>query len=68
MTPRQYFESYLTRNGGPVHVSAKLDIPYPTIAAIGNGRRGIGKDLAQRMAAADKSLDPMILVWVKRTR
>lgn len=66
--PRAYWDSYVEKNGGPTGVSEKLDIPYPTIAGICNGNRGIGRKLAQRMAKADKKLDVNVLVWVTPTK
>lgn len=64
MTPRDYWNQYVERHGGPAGVSIKMRVPYSTIAAICNGSRGIGRRLAQRMAEADPSLDPTVLVWV----
>lgn len=68
MDPRLYWQQYVTRTGGASAVAAKLDIPYPTIAAVCNGQRGIGLRLATRMAAADASLDPSVLVWVRPSK
>lgn len=64
MTPREYWQHYVERIGGPAKVADHLSIPYPTIAAVCNGRRGIGKVLARRMKAADPILDESQLVWV----
>lgn len=65
-TPRMYWDEYVHRNGGPAGVSAKLSVPYSTIAGICNGSRGIGRALAERMADADAELDARVLVWVRR--
>lgn len=62
---RQYWQEYVDRIGGPVQVAEKLGIPYSTIAGVCNGSRGIGHDLAERMAKADPDLDQMVLVWVR---
>lgn len=64
MDARPYWNTYTEANGGPVGVAAKLGIPYSTIAGICNGSRGIGRELATRMADADPELDAKILVWV----
>ena len=63
--PRAYWQNYVDRKGGPAKVADELGIPYSTIAGICNGNRGIGRDLADRMAKADPELDPMLLVWVR---
>lgn len=68
MTPNQYWEHYVEVNGGPTRVSERLGIPFPTIAAVCNGTRGIGKNLATRMHQADPMLDPKVLVWVSAKR
>jgi plasmid maintenance system antidote protein VapI len=65
MTPREYFTTYIERNGGPAKVAEALDIPYSTIAGVCNGSRGIGKKLAARMKSADPLLDEGQLVWVE---
>ncbi len=64
MDSRTYWNSYVEANDGPTGVSAKLGIPYSTIAGICNGSRGIGRELAKRMAEADSELDAGRLVWV----
>lgn len=65
MDERGYWNHYVSENGGPTGVAEKLGIPYPSIAAICNGQRGIGHDLAERMSKADPILDPKKLVWVR---
>jgi len=64
MNARTYWNQYVQKNGGAASVATKLGIPYPTIACICNGSRGIGRVTAQRMANADSSLDKSILIWV----
>ena len=64
MEPRDYWSNYVERHGGPTSVAARLDIPYSTIACICNGSRGIGRELARRMADADPELDASVLLWV----
>lgn len=64
MTPREYWDHYVEKNGGPAKVAAMLDIPYPTIAGVCNRSRGIGRKLADRLHAADPLLDRDQLVWV----
>ena len=63
-TARSYWDAYVQSCGGAKPVSEKLSIPYPTIAGICNGNRGIGRGLARRMAEADPMLDVNRLVWV----
>jgi len=65
MTPREYWNSYVERLGGPAAVAEHLCIPYSTIAAICNGTRGIGRVTARRMVEADPALDRKILLWVE---
>lgn len=67
MTAREKWTQYVTENGGPTGVANKLGIPYSTIAGVCNGSRGIGRQLAARMAQADDSLDASWLVWVEPT-
>ncbi|NID14350.1 hypothetical protein [Luteibacter yeojuensis] len=65
MTPRLYWQEYVTRNGGRRTTADRLGLPYSTVASICNGYRGIGRALAERMVAADPSLDASILIWVR---
>lgn len=65
MDARDYWNTYVEQQGGATAVSAKLGIPYSTIAGICNGSRGIGHDLALRMVAKDPLLDASKLVWVR---
>lgn len=65
MTPREYLARYIHDNGGVPATALKLGIPYSSLAAISNGNRGIGKDLADRMCRADPLLDRNRLVWVR---
>lgn len=68
MDARKYWDTYVSQHDGPVGVSARLSIPYSTIAGICNGSRGIGRGLAARMAKADPLLDANKLVWVRALR
>jgi len=68
MDARKYWLDYVERNGGLTEVSEKLDIPYPSLASVSNGQRGIGKAMAARMVAADASLDASVLIWVRPTK
>jgi len=65
MTPRQYWNDYVKSHGGAARVAERLGIPFPTIASVCNGRRGIGRALATRMVASDRKLDREILIWVE---
>lgn len=65
MDARAYWNAYVKQHGGPVPVHIRLGIPYSTIAGVCNGSRGIGHDLASRMAKADPLLDAAKLVWVR---
>jgi len=68
MNPRQYWQDYVDRHGGPSGAATRLGLPYSTVAAITNGTRGIGRDLARRMQRADPSIDAHVLVWVEPGR
>lgn len=65
MDARTYWTEYVDRHGGPARVAERLSIPFPTIASVCNGSRGIGRNLAERMAGADPELDRNVLVWVR---
>lgn len=65
MTPRLYWQSYVDRFKGNRAVAEHLGIPYSTITSITNGHRGIGRELAGRMVAADPTLDASVLIWVR---
>lgn len=67
MDARTYWKAYVEKKGGPTKVAELLDIPYSTIAGVCNGSRGIGRDLAARMAAADPKLNASLLLWVRAT-
>ena len=68
MDARTYWQDYVDRSGGLQAVAEKLDTPYSTIAGVTNGSRGIGRELARRMAAADPTLDENVLIWVEPVR
>lgn len=64
MDARTYWNHYVEQKSGVAGTASHLGLPYSTIAGICNGSRGIGRRLAQRMAAADPILDKDMLVWV----
>lgn len=68
MDARNYWLEYVNRCGGLKATAEKLQSPYQTIASITNGHRGIGRELAQRFAAADPMLDATRLIWVRATQ
>jgi hypothetical protein len=69
INPRARWDAYVARKGGVKAVSEALGIPYPTIACITNGSRGIGHRLANRMASrSNGELDAEWLVWVRPIR
>ena len=68
MSERDYLNAYIERNGGVAATAARLGMPYPTLAAIKNGTRGISPKTAQKMAAADPLLDASRLVWIRQTK
>lgn len=69
MKPRKYLLTYVKDAGGIPAAASKLKLPYPTLAAICNGTRGISRGMAERMAKASSGLlDPTILVWVTATK
>lgn len=65
MDARAYWAHYVERHGGVPQTADALGIPYSTIAGICNGSRGIGRELARRMAVKDPLLDETVLVWVR---
>jgi hypothetical protein len=65
MNPRSYWDAYAGRFAQISDLAGHLGIPYPTIYAVCKGQRGIGRALAERMVAADPSLDASILIWVR---
>ncbi len=67
MTPRQYWNEYVDRQGGNSELSRRTGIPYSTLAGVSNGTRGIGKKLAQRLKESDPLIDAAHLVWVQPT-
>jgi len=68
MNARHYWDRYVQAIGGPAAVATHLDIPYSTIAGVCNGSRGIGRNLARRMARKDPMLDEAKLIWVEPIR
>ena len=68
MDARAYWQTYVDRCGGVMETAEHLKTPYSSIAAICNGSRGIGRELAQRFSAADPLLDENVLIWVRPTK
>lgn len=66
MDGRAYLKKYVSKRGLPASATA-LSIPYPTLAAICNGTRGISKGMAKRLAEnSGGELDANKLVWVEQ--
>lgn len=65
MTPREYLAEYVERQGGTPQAAARLGLPYPTLASILNGHRGVSARMAKRMAEADPLLDANRLIWIR---
>lgn len=69
MNGRDYINKYVDKYGGLRATSKKLGVPYPSLAAIINGTRGIGKNMALRLEKGSRGeLDPKNLVWIKQTK
>lgn len=68
MTPRDYLNTYIANHGGVPATASRLGMPYPTLAAIQNGTRGISPKTAKKMAEADPLLDANKLVWIRPTK
>ena len=54
---RDYFLRYVERKGGVNALSVDSGIPYPTLACVCNGNRGIGRHLANSLVKYDAKLD-----------
>lgn len=66
MDARKHLADYVDEIGGKPAAAKALGVPYSTIAAICNGTRGVGKDLAKRMADSSAGrLRAEILIWIK---
>ena len=68
MTPREYWDHYVERRGGLRKLADESGIPYPTLACVSNGSRGIGRKLADRLGSFDPLLDQSQLIWVTATK
>jgi hypothetical protein len=69
MDSRDYLMKFVDECGGKPAAAKQLRIPYSTLAAICNGTRGIGKRLAERMAANSAGkLSASRLIWVQADR
>lgn len=65
MDARKHLNDYVEEVGGRPSAAAALGMPYSTLAAICNGTRGIGKELAKRMAEASNGrLRADLLIWI----
>ena len=68
MDPRAYFLALVENAGGLPAAAKAWAIPYPTLAAVANGGRGISKRLAQRISTGTRGIaDASRLVWVEPT-
>lgn len=66
MDPREPLLRYVETCEGRPQASEKLGIPYSTLAAICNGTRGVGKDLAQRIEERSGGvLKAEQLIWIR---
>jgi plasmid maintenance system antidote protein VapI len=65
MNPRSYWQAFAARFETVADLAEHLGVPYPTVYAVCKGQRGIGRALAERMVAADPTLDVNVLVWVR---
>lgn len=69
MDPRSPLLQYIDACGGKPQAAKVLDLPYSTLAAICNGTRGVGKDLARRLEeASGGQLNAQQLVWIRPAR
>jgi plasmid maintenance system antidote protein VapI len=67
MEPRDYFLGLVEKAGGLPAAAVAWGIPYPTLAAIANGGRGISKAMAERIANSSHA-EASRLVWVRATK
>lgn len=66
MDPREQLRIYVQGIGGCPAASKKMGIPYSTLAAILNGTRGVGRNMACKLeisSAGRLAADRMI--WIK---
>lgn len=69
MDEREYLRAYLATLGSVPKAAEKLGIPYPTLAGVLSGYKGVGRDLAERLQVASNDfLDANRLVWIRPTR
>jgi plasmid maintenance system antidote protein VapI len=68
MDERPYLKALVKQAGGIKAAAEKWGLPYPTLASLMNGYRGISPKMAQRIAAADPMADAKRLVWVRPTQ
>jgi plasmid maintenance system antidote protein VapI len=62
---RDYFTTYIDRNGGLSVAARALGIPRPTLSSIYYGQKGVGPRTARRMAEVDPMLDEGKLMLVR---
>lgn len=66
MDPREPLIAFINTFEGRPQAAEKLGIPYSTLAAICNGTRGVGKDLAQRLEErSGGALKAEQLIWIR---
>jgi hypothetical protein len=69
MDEREYLRAYLSTLGSVPQAAEKLGIPYPTLAGVLSGYKGVGRNLAERLQLASNNfLDANRLVWIRPTR
>ena len=69
MDEREYLRSYLETLGTVPKAAERLGIPYPTLAGVLSGYKGVGRNLAERLeAASNHYLDANRLIWIRATR
>lgn len=69
MDPRSKLMAYVESVGGPTKAAEVLRTPLPTMYAVCNGWKGVGRRLASRWeVATNGALKAAELVWVLPTR
>ena len=69
MDGRQHLEAAIAKHGGMTPASKAWGIPYPSLAAVVRGWRGVSRKQAAKWAAqAGGDLDASLLVWIRATR
>ena len=66
MSGRDDLAAFVDRCGGAPQAAKRLGIPYPTLASVLNGSRGVGKNLAARIESGSKGkLKASKLIWIR---